>query len=36
MSWADQHALFLAVAWPLLILAVFLPLAVRRRRRLSR
>jgi ABC-type multidrug transport system permease subunit len=35
-SWADQHALALAVAWPLLILAVFLPLAVRRWQRLSR
>ena len=29
-------AVALAVAWPLLILAVFLPLAVRRWRRLSR
>jgi ABC-type multidrug transport system permease subunit len=36
VSWADQHALFLAVAWPLLILAVFVPLAVRRWQRLSR
>jgi ABC-2 type transport system permease protein len=35
-SWADQHALLLAVAWPLLILAVFFPLAVRRWQRLSR
>ena len=35
-SWADQHALLLAVVWPLLILAVFLPLAVHRWRRLSR
>jgi ABC-2 type transport system permease protein len=35
-SWADQHALLLAVAWPLLILAVFLPLAVHRWQRLSR
>jgi ABC-2 type transport system permease protein len=34
-SWADQHALALAVAWPLLILAVFVPLAVRRWQRLS-
>ena len=36
VSWADQHALLLAVAWPLLILAVFFPLAVRRWQRLSR
>ena len=35
-SWADQHALLLAVAWPLLILAVFLPLTVHRWQRLSR
>ncbi len=36
VSWADQHALLLAVVWPLVILAVFLPLAVRRWQRLSR
>jgi ABC transporter DrrB family efflux protein len=36
VSWADQHALLLAVAWPLLIVAVFLPLTVRRWQRLSR
>ena len=38
VSWADQHALALALAvvWPLLILAVFLPLAVHRWQRLSR
>ncbi|HEX2316249.1 MAG TPA: ABC transporter permease [Thermomonospora sp.] len=35
-SWAAQHATFLAVAWPLVIVAVFLPLAVRRYRRLNR
>jgi ABC transporter DrrB family efflux protein len=35
-SWADQHALLLAVVWPLLILALFAPLAVRRWQRLSR
>jgi ABC-2 type transport system permease protein len=35
-SWADQHAPLLAVLWPLLILAVFVPLAVRRWQRLSR
>jgi len=34
-SWAGDHALALAVAWPLLLLAVFLPLSVRRYRRLS-
>ncbi|GAA4083241.1 MULTISPECIES: ABC transporter permease [Actinomadura] len=35
-SWAAEHSLALAVAWPLLITAVFLPLAARRHRRLSR
>jgi ABC-2 type transport system permease protein len=35
-SWVDQHAMALAVAWPLVILAVFVPLAVRRYRSLSR
>ena len=36
VSWADQHAVALAVVWPLVILAVFVPLAVRRWQRLSR
>jgi ABC transporter DrrB family efflux protein len=36
VSWADQHALLLAVVWPLVMLAVFVPLAVRRWQRLSR
>jgi hypothetical protein len=35
-SWPAQHALLLAVAWPVVIVAVFLPLAVRRYRRTSR
>ncbi|WP_329521321.1 ABC transporter permease [Spirillospora sp. NBC_01491] len=35
-SWASGHSVALAVAWPLLITAVFFPLAVRRHRRLSR
>ena len=35
-SFVDQHAIPLAVAWPLLILAVFVPLAVHRWQRLSR
>ena len=35
-SWVVQHALLLAVAWPLLILAIFVPLAVHRWQRLSR
>ena len=34
--WVGEHALALAVAWPLLIVAVFLPLSVRRFQRLSR
>jgi ABC-2 type transport system permease protein len=32
-SWAATHALGLAIAWPVVILAVFLPLAVRRYQR---
>ncbi|MEU8569421.1 ABC transporter permease [Streptomyces pathocidini] len=35
-SWAARHALEMALAWPLALLAVFFPLAVRRFRRLSR
>lgn len=35
-SWIAQHAVLMAVVWPLLILAIFLPLSVRRYRRLSR
>lgn len=35
-SWASTHAPFLAVAWPLLITAVFLPLSAARYRRLRR
>jgi hypothetical protein len=32
----QEHALLMAVVWPLVITAVFLPLAVRRFQRLSR
>jgi ABC-2 type transport system permease protein len=35
-SWVAQNATFAAVAWPVLLLAVFLPLSVWRYRRLSR
>ncbi|MFI6519090.1 ABC transporter permease [Spirillospora sp. NPDC050679] len=35
-SWAARHAIELAITWPLLLIAVFGPLAVRRYRRLSR
>lgn len=35
-SWIEQNALLMAVVWPLLITAVFLPLAVRRYQRLAR
>jgi ABC transporter DrrB family efflux protein len=35
-SWVAQHAVAMAFAWPLLLLAIFFPLAVRRYRRLSR
>jgi ABC-type multidrug transport system permease subunit len=35
-SWAAQHSVLLAVLWPVLLVAVFGPLAARRYRRLSR
>ncbi len=35
-TWVEEHALLLAVVWPLAITLVFLPLAVRRFQRLSR
>lgn len=35
-SWAAQHPLALAIAWPLGLIAVFAPLTVRRYQRLSR
>ncbi|MER7457737.1 ABC transporter permease [Micromonospora sp. NPDC126480] len=35
-SFAAQHAIVLAVAWPVVLIAVFLPLSVRRYRHLSR
>lgn len=35
-SWPAEHPLLLAVLWPLLLVAVFAPLAVRRYQRLSR
>ncbi|MEO3750294.1 ABC transporter permease [Streptomyces sp. B6B3] len=35
-GWATEHALLLAVAWPVLLTAVFAPMAVRRYQRLSR
>lgn len=35
-SWIEQNAVLMAVVWPLVITAVFLPLAVRRFQRLSR
>ncbi|MGH3682302.1 MAG: ABC transporter permease [Natronosporangium sp.] len=35
-SWAAQHPLLLAFGWPLLLVSVFAPLAVRRYQRLSR
>jgi ABC-2 type transport system permease protein len=34
--WVDQNALLLALVWPLLITAIFLPLSVRKYRRLGR
>jgi ABC transporter DrrB family efflux protein len=35
-SWVAQHPRLLAVVWPLALIAIFAPLAVRRYRRLSR
>jgi ABC-type multidrug transport system permease subunit len=35
-SWVAQHPLLLAILWPVLLTAVFAPLAVRRYQRLSR
>lgn len=35
-SWITDHAIVLAVAWPLLLIAVFFPLSLHRYRRLSR
>lgn len=35
-SWIDQHAMFMAVLWPVALLTIFFPLAVRRYQRLSR
>ncbi|MET9291112.1 ABC transporter permease [Streptomyces sp. NPDC003077] len=34
-SWVEQHAVLMAILWPLALTAVFLPLAVRRYQRLS-
>lgn len=34
-SWIAQHAILMAVVWPVLIIAVFFPLSVRRYQRLS-
>jgi ABC-2 type transport system permease protein len=35
-SWAAEHALLLAILWPLLLIAIFLPLSVQKYRRLNR
>ncbi|MFJ4771449.1 ABC transporter permease [Streptomyces uncialis] len=35
-SWVEQNAVLMAVVWPLVLTAVFLPVAVRRFQRLSR
>ena len=35
-SWIEQSSLMMAVVWPLVITAMFVPLAVRRFHRLSR
>lgn len=35
-SWVAEHATLMAVAWPVLLIAIFFPLSVRRFQRLSR
>ncbi|HEX2142973.1 MAG TPA: hypothetical protein VHG10_00550 [Glycomyces sp.] len=35
-SWPEQHALLAALVWPVIITAIFLPLAVRRFQNLGR
>ncbi|GII82139.1 transport permease protein [Sphaerisporangium siamense] len=35
-TWAAQHARLMALAWPLLLLVIFIPLSVRRYQRLGR
>jgi ABC-2 type transport system permease protein len=35
-SWVSQHAILMAVLWPTLFVAIFVPLSVRRYRKLSR
>ena len=35
-SWIAEHAALMAIAWPVLLIAIFFPLSVRRFRRLSR
>ncbi len=35
-SWIAQHAMLMAVVWPVALVAILFPLAVRRYRRLSR
>jgi ABC-type polysaccharide/polyol phosphate export permease len=35
-SWVEQHALLMAGVWPVILTAIFLPLAVRRFQKLSR
>jgi ABC-2 type transport system permease protein len=35
-SWSSEHAVLLAIVWPVLLAAIFLPLSVRAYRRLNR
>jgi ABC-type polysaccharide/polyol phosphate export permease len=35
-SWIEQHATLMAVVWPLVLIAIFAPLAIRRYQRMSR
>jgi ABC-2 type transport system permease protein len=35
-SWSSEHALLMAIVWPVLLVAIFLPLSIHRYRRLNR
>lgn len=35
-SWISEHSVLMALVWPILLVAVFLPLSVRTYRRLNR
>jgi len=35
-TWVDEHAILMTILWSMLLIAVFVPLSVRRYRRLKR